>query len=237
MLRVIAPFNRDPAIAARHAFDRDTGKPVSCKRLKTYARALRHYHDHPEAKFLNGERGDRGPTTRRHIIVRSIRHIGKEANRLDSQLATGTDPNAQVEFGAGTNGRSERFIRIRDAVRGLGAGAVSNASSVSRQYLHQIMCGTVRLSENAFAQIEQGIAAAKTVADGYAAETQQALEWLRSNDRQISLRVLAKELRVSAGYLSRVISGARQPSQTLAVTVNRFSKLNAVREPRPTGPM
>src|SRR6185437_8105597 len=29
MLRVIAPFSRDPAVAARHAFDRDTGKPVS----------------------------------------------------------------------------------------------------------------------------------------------------------------------------------------------------------------
>jgi hypothetical protein len=106
-LRIIAPFNRNPAAAARRAFDRDTGTPIPPNQLKTYVRALRHYHDHPEAKFLNGEWVNRGPTMRRHVVARSIRHIGKEANKLDEQMAFGIDDTAQAEFGDGNNHRSD----------------------------------------------------------------------------------------------------------------------------------
>ena len=49
-------------------------------------------------KFLNGERGDRGPTQRRHIIARSIVHIGKEANKLEPQAAMGMDQGRKLSF-------------------------------------------------------------------------------------------------------------------------------------------
>ena len=43
-LRPIAPYNRDPAEAAKACFDRETGQPISADRLKTYAQALSSYH-------------------------------------------------------------------------------------------------------------------------------------------------------------------------------------------------
>jgi hypothetical protein len=40
---------------AKSAFDRDAGKPVSSKQLRTYQEALAQYHLRPEDKFLNGD--------------------------------------------------------------------------------------------------------------------------------------------------------------------------------------
>ncbi len=139
MLRVIAPFNRNPAVAARHAFDRDTGVVIPARQLKSYASALRHYHNHPEAKFLNGERADRGPTTRRHVIARSIRHIGKEANRLDEQQSIGIDPTAQAEFGSVSESRIKRLNSIRVAADTFGPSRVAREAGISLRYLFQIL--------------------------------------------------------------------------------------------------
>jgi len=156
-LRVIAPFDRDPAKAARHAFDRDTGAPVSPKQLKSYADALRHYYNQPEAKFLNGERGDRGPTLRRHITARTIRFIGKEANRLDDQLAIGVDPSAQAEFGSVSEERAKRVAEIRDAIKKYGPLLVSRRADISRQYLFRILNDENVATEAIFSKIEHAI--------------------------------------------------------------------------------
>ena len=88
-LKPIAPFNRNIREAAKGAFDRETGKPVSATELKTYAEALAQYHFRPEAKFLNGDFCDRGRTERRHIIATQIVHIGKEANKWEERYFLG----------------------------------------------------------------------------------------------------------------------------------------------------
>lgn len=77
-----APFDRYPANAAQHAFDRETGEPVPASMLLTYAEVLALYHLSPEAKFENGDYNDTGETRRRHIIAKRIRRIGKEANAV-----------------------------------------------------------------------------------------------------------------------------------------------------------
>src|SRR3974377_2412454 len=56
----VAPFDKDPRIAARKCFDRVTGKLVPKYLLATYREALSDYHLHAEAKFLNAEPFDRG---------------------------------------------------------------------------------------------------------------------------------------------------------------------------------
>ena len=58
--RAVAPYDRDHAKAVKHCFDRDSGKPVSAKALKTLAQALVRYHLHPEVKFLGGDYTHRG---------------------------------------------------------------------------------------------------------------------------------------------------------------------------------
>ena len=78
----IAPFERDPALAARMAFDRETGEPVPVEQLKTYREALALYHLSAEDKFENGGPCDIGTTRRRHIEVTGMTLIGKEANKV-----------------------------------------------------------------------------------------------------------------------------------------------------------
>jgi len=78
----ISPFERDPAMAATHAFDRETGEPVLLNELKSYADVLRFYHLSPEDKFENGGPWERGLTRRRHVVASSVVLIGKEANKV-----------------------------------------------------------------------------------------------------------------------------------------------------------
>ncbi|MFN7056799.1 MAG: hypothetical protein ACK4SV_14665, partial [Hyphomonas sp.] len=78
----IALFERDPALAAAHAFDRETGEPVPLAALKSYADVLRFYHLSPEEKFENGGPFDRGLTRRRHVVATGVVLIGKEANKV-----------------------------------------------------------------------------------------------------------------------------------------------------------
>jgi hypothetical protein len=209
MLRVIAPFNRNPAAAARQAFDRDSGSPVSPKQLKTYIGALRTYYNHPEAKFLNGERGDRGPTRRRHIIARSIVHIGKEANRLDIQSVSGVDPDAQVEFCAVSESRAGRLKAIRAALKKFGPSRLARETGLSRQYLSKLAGGGVAVTEATLLKIEQAIAALEIIEARRHEKTDDARAWLRAECERIGLRQVALNLGVNAGHLSRMIAGTR----------------------------
>jgi DNA polymerase III epsilon subunit-like protein len=78
----VAPFDRDPQEILKSVFCRESGEPITSDRLETYAEALATYHLSSEMKFDNGERFDRGRTERRHVRVRSVGLIGKEANKV-----------------------------------------------------------------------------------------------------------------------------------------------------------
>jgi hypothetical protein len=166
-VRALAPFDRSARNAARHAFDRDTGEPIPPAHLKTYANALRNFYSHPELKFLNGDRGDRGPTQRRHVTAESIRLIGKEANQLSEQIAFGTDPNAQLEFGTMSAAASERIRSIARAAKTLGASAVAEQARISRRHLQRIVLARSRPTERMLEKLETAIAALQTE-DSYA---------------------------------------------------------------------
>ena len=210
MMRVIAPFNRNPAKAAKKAFDRDTGASVSPKQLKTYTQSLRTYYNHPEAKFLNGERGDRGPTHRRHIIAKSVVHIGKEANKLEIQLATGFDPEAQVEYHTDAD-NAERI-----ALKRFGPARVAREAGLSRKHVSAVASGASAATWTAILKIEQAISSLSVTESSRSGETTQALDYLRTRCARIGLRQVACTLEISPGTLSRVVSGRRGISPTLA---------------------
>ena len=78
----VAPYEKDPQAAAAKAFDRVTGASIERDRLQTCQDMIGGYPVSAEEKFLNGGPYDRGTTRRRHIRAKSVRGIGKEANRV-----------------------------------------------------------------------------------------------------------------------------------------------------------
>jgi plasmid maintenance system antidote protein VapI len=215
MMRVIAPFNRNPAKAARKAFNRDTDAVVRPKQLKTYAASLRTYYNHPEAKFLNGERGDRGPTLRRHIIARSIVHIGKEANKLDIQAAAGVDPDAQVEFHVDV-ARAGRLKVIVRAVKQFGPARVAREAGLSRKHISAIAGNKASVSDITLSKIERAISGLEIAETKQSRETAHLLHYLRTECEQVGLRQAADKLAVCPSVLSRVVAGQRGLSKALA---------------------
>ena len=85
-LKPVAPFETDHAKALEHAFDRDTGEPVLVADLMTYAEALASYHLSPENQCRNADAFDVGRTERRHVMATGVQLIGKESNRIDSEM-------------------------------------------------------------------------------------------------------------------------------------------------------
>jgi hypothetical protein len=132
LARPIAPFDKDPAKAARHAFDRETGEPVPSDALKSYRTVLASYAFHPEAKFLNGDFLDRGPTCRRHVRAVGVRLIGKEANRWEEQFFTGIDDEAQPEYGSPPDDAEVKLAELRRAVEVHGLAAIAVRAGVQR---------------------------------------------------------------------------------------------------------
>jgi hypothetical protein len=157
--RPVAPFNSDPNRAAKNCFDRHTGEPVSPDRLKTYAEALSDYHLHPEAKFLNGDYLDRGPTVRRHVHVAGVRYIGKEANRWEEQFYLGLDPEAQIEYDGGPEAIEQIRARICDAAALFGRRLLARTSGVSREQLRAIISGRAAPRARTVARLLRAVSA------------------------------------------------------------------------------
>jgi hypothetical protein len=137
----IAPYNTDIKRATQNCFDRETGKPISSKSLKTYREALAQYHLSPESKFLNGDYLDQKPTIRRYVEATSVHHIGKEANRWEEQFYLGFDEEEQIAYGV-TPEESERFFdKLRTEIETAGQRNIAREGGISRRTLSRFMQG------------------------------------------------------------------------------------------------
>ena len=129
---VAAPYERDAQIAARGAFDRETGEPVPVHLLRTYREVLAQYHLHPEAKFHGGEYLDSGPTTRRHVRpLGPIDNIGKEANRWEEQFYLGANPETQIGYGADDREISRYRAEVAERARGHAVRDIADRAGVA----------------------------------------------------------------------------------------------------------
>jgi hypothetical protein len=151
--RVVAPFDRDPAVAASRCFERATGRPVPVAMLRTYAECLGQYHLHPEAKFANGEYADVGLTERRHVHANGVEHIGKEANRWEERFFVGDDPEGQISYGQPDEHRERQHREIVETIRRLGVRRVARESGLSVGLVSGIMRGERLLSERSMRRL------------------------------------------------------------------------------------
>ena len=135
----IAPYSTDIKRAAQNCFDRETGKPISSKCLKTYREALAQYHLSPESKFLNGDYLDQGPTIRRHVEATAVHHIGKEANRWEEQFYLGFDEEEQIEYGVAPEESKKAFEALKTNIQKAGQREIARESGISRRTLSRLM--------------------------------------------------------------------------------------------------
>lgn len=109
LIKPIAPFDTDHQKAVAATFDRETGARVLPSSLRTYSDALAQYHISPESKFLNGDFLDSGTTQRRHMLVSSIIHIGKEAHDWERQAILGLSQECMIGYGVDRTGLAKRL--------------------------------------------------------------------------------------------------------------------------------
>jgi hypothetical protein len=137
----VAPYDTDPAKAAKMCFDRDTGIIIPGRLLKTYKDTLSQYHLRPESKFLNGDYTDRGITMRRRVRAVAVRNIGKESNRWQERYYLGSDDGAEVDFGLAPADEQASFEKLRTLVILIGQRKVARQSGVARRTIERLMKG------------------------------------------------------------------------------------------------
>jgi hypothetical protein len=215
-IRPMSPYDRDPAKAAKQAFDRETGEPVKVADLVTYAEVLRDYARHAEAKFLNGGAYDRGRTDRRLIRVRpeNIRHIGKESNELDEDFVPSPDGNAVTDWGSEPrHARAERE-QLTKAVSNFGLDTLAAEAGITRQTLSAIVHRREVAKPVTGRKLERAItiltADQELDSDAILSAVNAMIE-----GKIITLRALARRTKRDASNISKTLSGKRRPSKNL----------------------
>ena len=211
--RPVAPYHKDHKRAVANCFDRITGEKVAKSKLKTYHDALPQYHIHSESKFLNAAFLDKGYTERRHINVKSICYIGKEANKWEEQFFTGYNPDSQIEYGICDKQKNEMLEFIIKSIKSYGIKAIADNSTLSERYISEINNKNANLSE-------------KTLHKLYSAG--KKLEKLNQNNQELvskinkiikekslSIRSLAKSLNIDSSNLAKILSGRRKNADKL----------------------
>ncbi len=153
----VAPYDTDPARAARNCFDRDTGTPIPPSALKTYLEALAQYPLRPEHKFRNGNYSDRGITMRRHVTPLTIRQIGKESNRWEERSFVGDDDGAEVDYGYTLDGPKTFSDWLRTRIIEVGQRKVARESGAARRTIEALIKGK-SLRPRILARIQRAIA-------------------------------------------------------------------------------
>lgn len=207
-LKPVSSYDKNPSKAVTRCFDRNTGKTIKASQLKTYLDSLAQYHLHPETKFLNGNYLDTGTTRRRHIRVKSIQHIGKEANKWEEQFFTGFDPHAQIEYGICDAQKSEMLAVVLKTIDTHGVKQMAEISRLSERHVLNIYTGKTSASESTLAKLYQG---AKCLDENRIKE-KEILDavLIIIQERNLSIRTLAKEFKIDCSNLSKILCGKRK---------------------------
>lgn len=219
-LKPVAPYNKDHTKALAQCFDRATGEKISKRQLKTYEEALAQYHLHPESKFLNGDFLDKGHTERRHIVVKTIRYIGKEANKLEEQFYLGADPEAQIEYGISPEDKHHMLQVVLQAVATHGASALAEISQLTAKHVQKISAGKSKPSDKTLAKLHVAAQYLETENN----HTQAILAKINAliAEKIITCRSLAAKLDMDTSNLAKMLTGKRHPNKKLIICLHDY---------------
>ncbi len=215
-LKPVAPFNKNPVVAAQNAFDRITRESVSVDCLKTYEQALAQYHLHPEDKFQNADSLDRGITVRRHIRVAGIEYIGKESNKWEDQYYFGFDADEEIRYGSKPIQTKSLSKQIRAIVDERGLRTTALELRVSRSKLSKLLENELAECPIAFLQrLSRIVASINSRMSHENRRNSELVKLAKAEIGQIGISNLAICLKVDPSNLLKMIEGKRLPSALL----------------------
>ncbi|HTR14232.1 MAG TPA: hypothetical protein VMI72_13515, partial [Roseiarcus sp.] len=207
----VSPYNRDPYRMLPRIRDRVTREPVEVEWLRTYAETLRGYHRHPEAKFLDGDYMDRGPTRRRHVLVKGIEDIGKEADKWDDEEPLSADNEFTISYGVSEIDR----VPMLGVIRSVSKRRLARAAKVSTRSIPSEEEAAKKLSDTELRGLFEA-ASALAVEERKQGESDKGLlDWLAGQVEQRGLTAVAKELEYDPANLAKVVAGKRKLSEGL----------------------
>ncbi|WP_159012841.1 DNA polymerase domain-containing protein [Acidisoma sp. S159] len=203
-IKPVAPFDSDHNRALLHVFDRETGALLLVSALRSYADALAQYHISPETKFLNGDYLDRGITSRRHIQVDSVRHIGKESNDWERQAILGFDKDAIVDYNINPEEWAAFTDLLQNFVDAMGVAAAARVLGVTNQRVKKLVKrGAITPDSARFPELLSGLQRAVRNADSARREEAEAGLTIAKRVDRVGLRKVARGIGVDPSNLRR----------------------------------
>ncbi len=203
----VAAYDKDHAKALATAFDRETGAPVPPDHLASYVDALRTYHIHPEAKFLNGTYLDLGTTRRRHVRMTTVSHIGKESNDWERQAHVGLSGDSQPDYGLNDADRICLLDRLTLAIEREGITKVVKTLGITAARLRSLTAASLTLA------VAARLSAALASFDRVRFDRADELAELRKAVACEGLRATARLLGVDPSNLRRQLMGHRSAAK------------------------
>ncbi|MGA7330006.1 MAG: hypothetical protein WBX25_37360 [Rhodomicrobium sp.] len=204
-----APYDKDPRKALSKLFDRDTGEPVMHDILRNYGQALRQYHLHPEAKFLQGRQMDSGLTLRRHVFVDDIDPIGKEANEIEEDETFGADEGSTVTYGFSEAQRARMIAAIAAAPK----RELAKLAHVSDHTTDAALQAEV--SDRSLQHLYEAALKIEDTKKETDASREEVVAWLQTQSKMHGSGQLAQRLEWDHSNLCKVLAGDRKPPKRL----------------------
>jgi hypothetical protein len=222
-LKPVAPFDKNPVVAAENAFDRITRESIPAEYLKTYQQALAQYHLHPESKFLNGNFLDQGTALRRHVRVSEIEYIGKESNRWEDQYYFGFDAEEEIRYGSKPTDGGSLLKAIRAIVEVQGLRTTARRLRISRTKLSKLLENELAACSTAFLQrISRTITEINSGLNQENRENSNLLRLARVEARKIGISAFAHRLKFDPANLSKMVKGDRAMSDTVRRSLQAY---------------
>jgi hypothetical protein len=222
-LKPVAPFDKNPVVAAQKAFDRITSESVSVDCLKRYEQALAQYHLHPEDKFQNADSLDRGITLRRHIRVAGIEYIGKESNKWEDQYYFGFDADEEIRYGNGPEIFKTLQNDLRQIVEAKGQRAAARKIGISRSKLSNLVeFGLSALPFQFVQRIAGNVGKLKSKQIHEEMETAALLKAARAEIQRTGISEFSRRLGLDSSNLAKSFAGKRSASRMMLRQVRAY---------------
>ena len=213
----VSPYSRNPYEMLPRIRDRATREPVGQEWLRTYAEALRAYHLHPEAKFLDGDYLDRGPTRRRPVLVQTIEDIGKEADKWDDEEPLSADNEFTVSYGVSEPDRAAMVA----VVRSVSKRKLARAAKVSTRSIPWDEEEAKEISDTELRRLFDVARALAEEGRKRRESDKELLDQLAKRVAERGLTAVSRELRWDASTFAKVLTGKRHLPAALRTRLAR----------------